>query len=239
MKKGSYNFIEGEVLLIDKPLTWTSFDLVKKVRTLIQKNFKVKKIKVGHAGTLDPLATGLMVVCTGKNTKIIAGLQNDHKIYEAKIKLGISTPSYDLETEIEKKMSTDGIKTEDVKEAARSFLGPQEQTPPIFSAKKIDGERAYKKARRGEQIEMKSNAIEIFEFEIISFEEEIVHCRIHCTKGTYIRSLANDLGQKLNNLGTLVGLIRTESGSFSLEDALNIEELEGLIKTSADQPSIC
>ena len=239
MKKDEYNFIEGEILLLDKPLTWTSFDLVKKVRNLIQKNFNLKKFKVGHAGTLDPLATGLMVICTGKNTKKIAGLQNDHKVYEAQIKLGVSTPSYDLETEVDKEMSTEGISIEEVKVAAKSFLGPQQQVPPIFSAKKIDGERAYKKARRGEQVEMKSSSIEIFEFDISSYENDIVHCRIHCSKGTYIRSLAHDLGAKLNNLGTLVGLIRTHSGSFVLEDALSIEGLEVLIKASADQPSIC
>ena len=239
MKKDKYNFIEGEILLIDKPLTWTSFDLVKKVRTLIQRNLNLKKIKVGHAGTLDPLATGLMIVCTGKSTKKITGFQNDRKVYEAQIKLGVSTPSYDLETDMDNEMSTEEITFEDVKAAAKSFLGRQQQTPPIFSAKKIKGERAYKKARRGEQIEMKSNAIEIFEFDVISFKNDIVYCRIYCSKGTYIRSMAHDLGAKLNNLGTLIGLVRSHSGSFCLEDALTIEKFEALINTSATQPSIC
>ncbi|NND78076.1 MAG: tRNA pseudouridine(55) synthase TruB [Flavobacteriales bacterium] len=239
MIKDSYNFIEGEILLLKKPLTWTSFDLVKKVRTLIQRKYNLKKFKVGHAGTLDPLATGLMVICTGKKTKEIADLQNDHKVYEAQIKLGVSTASYDLETEIEQEKSTQNITLETIKEAAKTFLGPQKQVPPIFSAKKISGERAYKKARRGEQVEMKSNDIEIFEFEISSYENNIIKCRIHCSKGTYIRSLAHDLGKKLNNLGTLVGLKRTRSGQFFIDQALSIEKLEELIKASANQPSIC
>ena len=226
LKKENYHFQEGEILLFDKPLTWTSFDLVNKVRYLIKKKLGVKKIKVGHAGTLDPLATGLMVICVGKMTKQINSMTNDEKIYEAKIQLGAWTPSYDAETEVEKEMDVSQIELEDVQKVAESFLGKQEQTPPIFSAKKIDGVRAYKLAREGKEVEMRKNEIEIFSFDVLSYEAAILKCRIHCSKGTYIRSIAHDFGQRLNNLGTLVGLVRTKSGQFELDNALSIEAFE-------------
>lgn len=239
MKKETYNFLEGEILLINKPLTWTSFDVVNKVRYMIKDKLGIKKIKVGHAGTLDPLATGLMIICTGKKTKEIINYQNDKKTYEAKIQLGIHTASYDLETEIERKMDTSNITFEQVNEIVKSFLGPQQQTPPVFSAKKIQGERAYKKARRGEDVEMKSNSIEVFEFNIIDFKDAILHCHIHCSKGTYIRSMAHDLGKRLSNIGTLIELRRTASGSFELKNAIEIEELKKKIDSSENISSIC
>jgi len=226
LKKDNYNFPEGEILLFDKPLTWTSFDLVNKVRYLIKKKLGVKKIKVGHAGTLDPLATGLMVICVGKMTKQINSMTNDEKIYEAEIQLGAWTPSYDAESEVEKQMGVSEISAEDVQKVAESFLGKQEQIPPIFSAKKIDGVRAYKLAREGKEVKMRKNEIEIFSFEVLSYESPIVKCRIHCSKGTYIRSIAHDFGERLNNLGTLVGLVRIKSGQFDLADALSVEEFE-------------
>ncbi len=229
MKKENYHFQDGEVLLFDKPLKWTSFDLVNKVRYLIKRNLGVKKIKVGHAGTLDPLATGLMVICVGKMTKQINQMTNGQKIYEAEIKLGSWTPSFDAETEVEKEMDVSHIKMEDVQKVAKSFLGKQEQIPPIFSAKKIDGVRAYKLAREGKEVEMRKNQIEIFSFDVLSYEAPILKCRIHCSKGTYIRSIANDFGERLNNIGTLVGLIRTQSGSFDLRDAIKVEDFESIL----------
>jgi len=229
LKKENYHFQEGEILLFDKPLKWTSFDLVNKVRYLIKKKLGVKKIKVGHAGTLDPLATGLMVVCAGKMTKQINNMSNDEKVYEAEIQLGTWTPSYDAETQVEKEMDVSSIKLEDIHKVAESFLGKQEQIPPIFSAKKIDGVRAYKLAREGKEVEMRKNQIEIFSFEVLSYKVPILSCRIHCSKGTYIRSIANDFGERLKNLGTLVGLVRIKSGTFNLNDAISIDEFEKIL----------
>ncbi|MEM7163569.1 MAG: tRNA pseudouridine(55) synthase TruB [Bacteroidota bacterium] len=229
MIKSTYNFEEGELLLFDKPLGWTSFDLVNKVRYLIKQHLGIKKIKVGHAGTLDPLATGLMVICVGRMTKKINELTQDSKEYEGQIELGAWTPSYDGETAVEKTCSFENITKEHVVEAAASFIGKQEQIPPIFSAKKVNGVRAYKLAREGKDIAMRKNAIEIFEFEILSYEAPIISCSIHCSKGTYIRSIANDFGERLNNLGTLIGLNRTKSGAFELEQALSIDQFETVL----------
>ena len=239
MKKENYHFQEGEVLLINKPLNWTSFDLVNKIRYLIKKNLGIKKIKVGHAGTLDPLATGLVVICVGRKTKEINEMMNDDKIYEAKIRLGAWTPSYDLETEIEKEMPYEHITLSDIESVANDFLGAQEQIPPIYSAKKVGGIRAYKLAREGKKVELKKNNITIYSFDILSYEAPVVHCRIHCSKGSYIRSIANDFGLKLNNLGTLVALERTKSGSFDLANAISVEEFEGIIGERANSNSIC
>lgn len=233
LKKNQYQFQEGEILLFDKPLGWTSFDLVNKVRYLIKKHLGIKKIKVGHAGTLDPLATGLMVVCAGKMTKKINDLTQGTKVYEAEILLGAWTPSFDAETEVEKSMDANHISLENVEQVARSFLGKQEQIPPVFSAKKIDGVRAYKLAREGKEVRMRKNEVEIFDFEILSYDAPKVVCRIHCSKGTYIRSIANDFGERLDNLGTLVGLKRLNSGDFELENAISIHEFEMLLNNPA------
>ena len=183
-------FQEGHMLLIDKPKTWSSFDVVNKLRWQIKNKLKVKKIKVGHAGTLDPLATGLLVLCTGKFTKKIEGLTADHKTYTGTILLGKTTPSYDLETEYDGEFPTEHITDALIDEVRQSFLGKQLQTPPIFSAKQIDGKRAYEFARKGETVELKQNQIEIFDFTVDTSTLPELHFSIKCSKGTYIRSIA-------------------------------------------------
>jgi tRNA pseudouridine55 synthase len=225
-------FQEGYILLIDKPKTWSSFDVVNKLRWQLKRKLQVKKIKVGHAGTLDPLATGLLVLCTGKYTKKIEGLTADHKIYTGTILLGKTTPSYDLETAYDKELPTDHISTNMIDEVRHSFLGKQLQTPPVFSAKQIDGKRAYEFARAGESVELKQNEIEIFDFTIDSNEFPKVHFCIKCSKGTYIRSIASDFGKALNSGGTLVELRRTGSGAFDIEDALTVDEAIKMIEES-------
>ena len=225
-------FQEGQILLIDKPVEWTSFDVVNKLRWQLKNKLKVKKIKVGHAGTLDPLATGLLVLCTGKFTKKIEGLTADHKTYTGTILLGKTTPSYDLETEYNAEFPTEHITEQLLDEVRLSFLGKQLQTPPIFSAKQIDGKRAYEFARKGEAVELKQNEIEIFDFELDSSELPRLHFSIRCSKGTYIRSIASDLGKQLNSGGTLIELRRTASGDFDIKEALTIEEAIQLIEKS-------
>lgn len=225
-------FQEGYILLIDKPKTWSSFDVVNKLRWQLKRKLQVKKIKVGHAGTLDPLATGLLVLCTGKYTKKIEGLTADHKIYTGTILLGKTTPSYDLETAYDKELPTDHISTDMIDEVRQSFLGKQLQTPPVFSAKQIDGKRAYEFARAGEAVELKQNEIEIFDFTLDSDEFPKVHFSIKCSKGTYIRSIASDFGKALNSGGTLIELRRTGSGEFDIEDALTVDEAIKMIEES-------
>tara|TARA_B100000809_G_C15099068_1_gene516177 strand:+ start:563 stop:1234 length:672 start_codon:yes stop_codon:yes gene_type:complete len=213
-----YNFADGEVLLINKPLTWTSFDVVRKIRNRIQ----IKK--VGHAGTLDPLATGLLVVCTGKKTKTIDLIQATDKEYTGTITVGGTTESYDKETEVNETFPTAHITKEMIYETAKSFLGPNEQIPPAHSAIKIDGERVYKKARRGEIVIMKPRKITINEFEITDINLPEISFRIACTKGTYIRSIAFDFGHRLKSGGYLSSLIRTKIGELRIEDAMTIDE---------------
>lgn len=226
----SYNFKEGEVLLIDKPYKWTSFDVVKKLRWAIRKLYGQKKFKVGHAGTLDPLATGLLVICTGRKTKEIDGFIQAEKEYEAEITFGATTPSFDLETEINETFSTENLTEEGLREGLNHFLGEQIQYPPIFSAKRIDGKRAYESARKGEEVKMRPNQISISELELLSFEGNVAVVRVACSKGTYIRSLANDLGKHLGCGAHLSNLKRTRSGTFSLTDALSVHELVDGIK---------
>ena len=225
-------FQEGQILLIDKPVEWTSFDVVNKLRWQLKNKLHVKKIKVGHAGTLDPLATGLLVICTGKFTKKIEGLTADHKTYTGTILLGKTTPSYDLETEYDAEFPTEHITEQLLDEVRQSFLGKQLQTPPIFSAKQIDGKRAYEFAREGKEVELKQNPIEIFDFELDSSDLPRLHFSIRCSKGTYIRSIASDLGKQLNSGGTLIELRRTASGDFDIKEALTIEEAIQLIEKS-------
>ena len=225
-------FQEGQILLIDKPVEWTSFDVVNKLRWQLKNKLHVKKIKVGHAGTLDPLATGLLVICTGKFTKKIEGLTADHKTYTGTILLGKTTPSYDLETEYDAEFPTEHITEQLLDEVRLSFLGKQLQTPPIFSAKQIDGKRAYEFAREGKEVELKQNPIEVFDFELDSSELPRLHFSIRCSKGTYIRSIASDLGKQLNSGGTLIELRRTASGDFDIKEALTIEEAIQLIEKS-------
>lgn len=218
------DFKNGKVLLIDKPLEWTSFQVVNKLRWHIRKQFDLKKIKVGHAGTLDPLATGLLVICTGKQTKNISAYQGQIKEYTGTITLGATTPSYDLETEINKRFPTDHINEKAIHEACKQFIGTIQQTPPIFSAIKKDGKRLYELARKGETTEIKSREITISEFEITKIDFPKVDFRIVCSKGTYIRSLANDLGRALNSGAHLTALRRTKIGSFHVDKALSIEQ---------------
>lgn len=223
-----FNFSEGEILLINKPFRWTSFDVVKKIKYLIRKNLGIKKIKVGHAGTLDPLATGLLIVCTGKFTKKIQEIQGLEKEYTGIITLGATTPSFDLETPVDKTFSLENISEDEIREAAKKLTGIFHQVPPIFSAKKIEGKRAYEHARKGSHVEMKSAEITVKEFEITNIRLPEVHFRIVCSKGTYLRSIARDFGEMLSNGAHLTRLCRTRIGNYMLEDAMNAEEFEGL-----------
>jgi len=223
------DFLSGQILLIEKPLGWSSFDVVKKTKSLIQKKYNLKKLKVGHAGTLDPLATGLLILCTGKFTKIISEIQGQEKTYTGTITLGSTTKSYDLETKIDKYYNTSHITNNLISETVNDFLGNIHQKPPIFSALKKDGERLYKKARRGEEINLKSRKVFIREFNILSFKDLKITFEIKCSKGTYIRSIANDFGAKLNSGGHLSELCRTAIGDYQLSDAITIEALESML----------
>lgn len=218
------DFKNGQILFIDKPLNWTSFQVVNKIRWEIRKKFHIKKIKVGHAGTLDPLATGLLVICTGKFTKKISEFQAASKEYTGTITLGATTPSYDLETEIDQTFSTDHISPLAIQQAATAFLGKVQQKPPLYSAIKKDGVRLYEIARKGENTEINSREIEIFSFDITQIEMPQVHFKIVCSKGTYIRSIANDFGKILQSGAHLSELRRTKSGEFDLGEALSPEE---------------
>jgi len=229
------DFISGEILLVDKPLTWTSFDVVNKLRYNIKKKLGVKKIKIGHAGTLDPLATGLLILCTGKFTKRIEEFQATKKEYTGKILLGKSTSSYDLETEFNQEASTEHITEAEMEKVRLGFLGEQFQTPPIFSAKKIDGQKAYDMARDGKEVKMRQAFVEIFEFEINTRSFPEIEFRIVCSKGTYIRSIAYDFGQRLSSLGTLIELRRTKSGDMDVTQAKSVDEWMEII-SAAETP---
>ena len=218
------DYKEGQVLLIDKPLNWTSFQVVNKIRWHIRKKFNIKKIKVGHAGTLDPLATGLLILCTGKFTKKIEIYQGQIKEYIGEITLGATTPSYDLETEIDKTYSIDHISKELIHENTKRFIGEIDQKPPIFSAIKKEGRRLYELARAGETTEIKTRKITISEFEITKLDLPRIEFRVVCSKGTYIRSLAYDFGQALNSGAHLSKLRRTKIGDFKVIDNLGPEE---------------
>ena len=221
-----FNFTDGEVLLINKPCTWTSFDVVGKLRN----SFKPLKLKVGHAGTLDPLASGLLIICTGKLTKQIDTYQAEEKEYTGTFTLGATTPSYDMETEPDETFDTSGLTQQKIRDAALDFIGEIDQYPPIYSALKIDGERLYEKARRGESVDIPSRKVNISEFEITSINLPEVEFRVVCSKGTYIRSLAYDFGKKLNNGAYLSKLRRTRSGNFKVENAFEVMELVNHIR---------
>jgi tRNA pseudouridine55 synthase len=223
----AFDFENGELILVDKPLNWTSFDVVGKIRN----STRIKKIKVGHAGTLDPLATGLLIICTGKLTKKVDEFLAEEKEYTGTITLGATTPSYDLETEINHTFPTDHITEEMIAEAAKTFEGEIEQVSPLYSALRIDGERAYHKARRGEEVKMKARKVRIEAFKVTKIEMPIIHFRIVCSKGTYIRSIAHDIGKILQSGSHLSSLRRTRSGNFKIEDAWNLESLIEKIKT--------
>ncbi len=217
------DYKNGQVLLIDKPLTWTSFQVVNKLRWHIRKAFDIKKIKVGHAGTLDPLATGLLIICTGKFTKKINEYQAQTKEYTGTFTLGATTPSYDLETEIDKTYPTEHLTDQLIHNTTEQFTGEIEQKPPIFSAIKKDGKRLYELARAGETTEIKSRLVTVHSFEITKIELPEVQFKIVCSKGTYIRSLAYDFGLALSSGGYLSELRRTKIGDYSVDDALSIE----------------
>ncbi|WP_435416448.1 tRNA pseudouridine(55) synthase TruB [Polaribacter aestuariivivens] len=218
------DYKNGQVLLIDKPLTWTSFQVVNKLRWEIKQRFKLKKIKVGHAGTLDPLATGLLIICTGKQTKQIDTYQGQIKEYTGTFTVGATTPSYDLETEINETFPIEHISKELLEETTKQFIGEIQQKPPIFSAIKKDGKRLYELARKGETTEIKARTVSVLEFEITNINLPKVDFRIVCSKGTYIRSLAFDFGKALNSGAHLSVLRRTKIGGFSVENALSLEE---------------
>jgi tRNA pseudouridine55 synthase len=220
---------------MNKPYEWTSFDVVKKVKNLIGKklrevlDIRLKSFKVGHAGTLDPLAEGLVIVCTGKATKKINELMADEKEYIATIELGKTTPSYDLETDYDQTFPIDHINENSVKDVLKTFIGEQDQIPPVYSAKKVNGRKAYDYARKGEKLELKANKISITEIELLEYNMPTITIKVVCGKGTYIRTLAHDIGLRLNSGGHLVKLIRTRIGSYKLDSALTIEELEKVL----------
>jgi tRNA pseudouridine55 synthase len=212
-------------LIVDKPLTWTSFDVVNKIKWQTKRSFKLKKFKIGHAGTLDPLASGLLVLCTGKLTKIIQDIQSGEKEYTGSFYIGQTTPSFDLETSPEGNYPTDHITLELIRSTAQSMIGEQLQRPPIFSAKWVDGKRAYHAAREGLEIEVPRQLITIHDFEITRYENHEAEFRIRCSKGTYIRSIANDFGEKLHSGAYLKSLRRTESLPFHVKDAMLLDEI--------------
>lgn len=226
------NFKEGEVLYFDKPLRWTSFALVNKIRYHISQKLKVKKIKVGHAGTLDPLATGVMIICTGKATKRIEEFQYHTKEYIATIQLGATTPSYDLEKEIDATYPTEHITREMVEETLKTFIGTIEQIPPAFSACKVDGKRAYEMARSGDEVTLKPKTLVIDEIELLECDltKMEIKIRVVCSKGTYIRALARDIGEALNSGAHLTGLIRTRVGEIKLEDCMKVDDFESWLE---------
>lgn len=230
------DFIEGEILCIDKPLHWTSFRLVRVVRAKISKRLKVKKLKVGHAGTLDPLATGVMILCTGKKTKQIEELQAHTKEYVAHIQLGATTPSFDLETEVDAEYPVDHISKEMVQEVLSRFMGTIEQVPPIYSAVKVDGKRAYRYAREKEDVELKPKLLVIDSIELTAFDLPNITIRVVCSKGTYIRALARDIGKALQSGAHLTGLTRTRIGEVTLEKCLKVDEIDRFFDTVIPLP---
>lgn len=225
------DYKDGQTLLIDKPLQWTSFQVVNKLRWLIRKNFGIKKIKVGHAGTLDPLASGLLVICTGKFTKRIEEFQGQPKEYIGTITFGATTPSYDLETEVNQTFPTNHITTQQIKNTVSEFVGDIEQYPPVFSALKKDGKRLYEYAREGESVDITPRTVHIAAFEITRIAVPEVDFRVVCSKGTYIRSLANDFGKALNSGAYLSALRRTKIGDFDVMDAISPEVFENQLRS--------
>lgn len=223
------DFISGEIIGIDKPLGWTSFDAVKRLRGAIQRRLRVKKFKVGHAGTLDPLATGVLIVCTGRATRRIEALQNGTKEYVAEITLGATTPSFDLETEVDATYPWEHITEEKIREILPRFTGRVMQVPPVFSAVKVDGKRAYNLARKGKDIELAAKSLEIKEIEILGYDAPRLTLRIVCSKGTYIRALARDIGEALGSGGHLTALRRTRVGDITIDDCLTVDKAVDII----------
>lgn len=225
------DFVDGEIIGFDKPYRWTSFDVVGKARWLLCHKLGIKKIKVGHSGTLDPLATGVVVVCTGKKTKLIDQLQAHVKEYTATLQLGATTPSFDLEKPIDQTYPTAHITRELIDKVIPTFLGEQWQIPPAFSAVKVDGKRAYELARKGQEVELKPKLLTIDEIEVLRFDAETMQLdiRVVCSKGTYIRALARDIGQRLDSGAHLITLRRTRVGDIHIEDCITFEQFETII----------
>ncbi len=234
------NFIEGEIIYVDKPLGWTSFDAVKRVRGALTRRLGLKKLKVGHAGTLDPLATGVMIICTGRATKLIDSLQAGVKEYEASIALGATTPSFDLETEIDARYPVEHITEELVRDVLSRFTGRIEQIPPAFSACKVDGKRAYELARKGREVDLKPKVLVIDSIELLSFARDSISIRVVCSKGTYIRALARDIGAALGSGGHLTALRRTRVGDARIADCLTMDQAAELIRcVEIEMPDDC
>lgn len=223
------NFLEGEVLYFNKPKQWTSFDLVNKTRYTLRHAFGIKKLKVGHAGTLDPLATGVMIVCTGKATKRIDTFLHQDKEYVATLKLGATTPSFDAETEEDATYPTEHITKELVEETLSQFCGEIQQIPPIYSAIRVNGQRAYELARKSKDVEIQPRTVRIDRIELVQYNLPTIQIKVSCSKGTYIRSLARDLGKSLQSGAYLTDLQRTKVGSVSLQDCLTIEQFQDLV----------
>lgn len=232
------DFVEGEILAVDKPLGWTSFDVVKRLRGAVLRRLGVKRFKVGHAGTLDPLATGVMIVVTGKATKLIEQIQSGVKEYVATIALGATTPSFDLETEIDARFPVEHITRELVEQVLERFKGRIEQIPPQYSACKVDGKRAYEKARKGQSVDLKAKTLVIDEIELTEYSRESITIRVVCSKGTYIRALARDIGQALGSGGHLTALRRTRVGEVGIDDCLSVDGAVEMIRDAelAEQP---
>lgn len=234
------NFLAGETIYVDKPYGWTSFDVVKRIRGVMLRRMGIKKMKVGHAGTLDPLATGVMIIVSGKSTKLIEQLQGGVKEYIAEIALGATTPSYDLETEVDVRYPTEHITRERVEEVLSTFTGRIEQVPPSFSACKVDGKRAYKIARKGDAVELKPKVLVIDEIELLAYTQESITIRVVCSKGTYIRALARDIGAALDSGGHLTALRRTRVGDVTIDRCLSLDAAVAMlreveIETDADE----
>jgi len=232
------NFVEGEVLYVAKPLDWTSFNLVNKLRWKLQKTLKIKKLKVGHAGTLDPMATGVMIICTGKSTKLIESFQYQTKEYIATLELGATTPSFDLELPVDATYPTEQITRKLVDEIIPRFVGEIWQVPPAYSAVKVDGKRAYDYAREGQEVELKPKLLVIDEIEVLDFTLPVLKIRVVCSKGTYIRALARDIGLALGSGAHLIGLERTRIGEVKLEDCWQIDKLVDFLDKEPLTPNL-
>ena len=230
----AFNFIEGELLLIDKPLEWTSFDVVNYIRSFLRKTYDLKKLKVGHAGTLDPLATGLLIICTGKMTKRIDEYQGMDKVYVGQMKLGATTPSFDKETEEDNHFDISGLAEEELLKTTEKFLGEIDQIPPLYSAIKIDGKRAYEHARKKEKKEIKARQVTIHEFKLLNIALPLIDFYVKSSKGTYIRSLARDFGESLNSGAYLTQLRRTQIGEFNVNNAWSLDSFREAVKKEVE-----
>lgn len=223
MHQHTFDFVEGEMLLIDKPLEWTSFDVVNFIRSFLRKMYNLKKLKVGHAGTLDPLATGLLIICTGKKTKQIDTYQGMDKVYIGSMHFGATTPSYDGETEVSQKYDISDIETGSLHEASKRFVGNIDQIPPAYSAIKVGGKRSFDLARKNKSVELKSRKVTISSFDLVNIDLPKIDFSVECSKGTYIRSLVNDFGHSLGKGAYLTNLRRTQIGKFNVKDAFTLE----------------